>query len=146
MRLTPLLVSSLVPLLLATPALAQAGKAAADDDPYRWLEDVTAEKSLDWAKGRNAKSSGELTDEAFRIAEHARLGPLGSSDDMMGPDGYRTSILFQANLPELRNDPRFIRLCARLGLVQFWTARDCWSRSSNPAGRWPRATASGTCS
>jgi hypothetical protein len=67
-----------------------------------------------------------LTDEAFRIAEHARLGPLGGSDDMMGPDGYRTSILFQVNLPELRDDPRFIRLCARLGLVQFWTAADCW--------------------
>jgi len=45
----------------------------------------------------------------------------------MGPDGYRTSLLFQAGMPELRNDPRFARLCARLGLVEFWIA----------TGRWP---------
>ena len=45
----------------------------------------------------------------------------------MGPDGYRTSLLFQASMPELRNDPRFARLCARLGLVELWTA----------TGRWP---------
>jgi hypothetical protein len=32
-----------------------------------------------------------------------------------------------ADMPELRNDPRFVRLCARLGLVGFWMA----------TGRWP---------
>jgi len=51
---------------------------------------------------------------------------MGTDDDIMGPDGYRTSLLFQANMPELRNDPRFIRLCARLGLVEYWTATDKW--------------------
>jgi len=30
-------------------------------------------------------------------------------------------------MPELRNDRRFARLCARLGLVEFWLA----------SGRWP---------
>jgi hypothetical protein len=44
----------------------------------------------------------------------------------MGPDGYRTSLLFQAGMPELRNDPRFARLCARLGLVEFWIATAKW--------------------
>jgi hypothetical protein len=29
-------------------------------------------------------------------------------------------------MPELRNDPRFVRLCARLGLVEFWLAGDRW--------------------
>ena len=48
------------------------------------------------------------------------------SDDMMGPDGYRTSLLFQASMPELRNDLRFPRLCARLGLVEFWAATGKW--------------------
>jgi hypothetical protein len=46
--------------------------------------------------------------------------PAGTSDDIMGPDGYRTALLFQASMPELRNDLRFPRLCARLGLVEFW--------------------------
>jgi hypothetical protein len=29
-------------------------------------------------------------------------------------------------MPELRNDPRFVRLCARLGLVEFWLATGKW--------------------
>jgi len=67
-----------------------------------------------------------LVDEAFRAAERARLGPAGASTDIMGPDGYRTALLFQASMPELRNDPRFPRLCARLGLVEFWLASGQW--------------------
>ena len=67
-----------------------------------------------------------LVDEAYQAAESARLGPAGTSDDMMGPDGYRTSLLFQADMPEIRNDPRFPHLCARLGLVEFWTATGKW--------------------
>lgn len=67
-----------------------------------------------------------LVEEAYRAAETARLGPTGTSDDIMGPDGYRTSLMFQAGMPELRNDTRFARLCARLGLVEFWMATDKW--------------------
>jgi hypothetical protein len=44
----------------------------------------------------------------------------------MGPDGYRTAIMFQVNMPELRNDRRFPRLCARLGLVDLWLATERW--------------------
>lgn len=65
-------------------------------------------------------------DDAYRVAESARLGPMGTRDDVMGPDGYRTSLLFQAGMPELRSDPRFPRLCARLGLVEFWLATRKW--------------------
>jgi TolB-like protein len=67
-----------------------------------------------------------LGDEAYRAADGARLGPAGASTDIMGPDGYRTALLFQASMPELRNDPRFPRLCARLGLVAFWLASGQW--------------------
>ncbi len=67
-----------------------------------------------------------LVEEAYRSAEAAHLGPAGTADDIMGPDGYRTSLMFQAGMPELRNDPRFPRLCARLGLVEFWTGTGKW--------------------
>ena len=67
-----------------------------------------------------------LVDEAYGVADMARLGPNGKADDIMGPDGYRTALMFQASMPELRNDPRFVRLCARLGLVEFWLATDKW--------------------
>ena len=71
-----------------------------------------------------------LVDEAYAAADASWLGPVGSSADVMGPDGYRTSLLFQAGMPELRDDPRFPRLCARLGLVEFWTT----------TGKWPDCT------
>ena len=43
----------------------------------------------------------------------------------MDPDGYRTG-LFHAGMPELRSDPRFVRLCARLGLVECWLVTGTW--------------------
>jgi hypothetical protein len=67
-----------------------------------------------------------LVEEAYRTAETACLGPRGTEDDIMGPDGYRTGLLFHAGMPELRNDPRFVPLCARLGLVEFWLATGKW--------------------
>ena len=45
---------------------------------------------------------------------------------MMGPDGYRTGLLFWDGMPEIRKDPRFVTLCARLGLVEFWLATGKW--------------------
>jgi TolB-like protein len=67
-----------------------------------------------------------LVEDAYRATEVVRLGPAGGMEDILGPDGYRTAILFQSNMPELRNDRRFPRLCARLGLVDFWLATDKW--------------------
>ena len=67
-----------------------------------------------------------LVDDAYEAAGNARLGPMGTDDDLMGPDGYRPSLMFQAGMPELRNDPRFARLCARLGLVEYWLATGKW--------------------
>ena len=67
-----------------------------------------------------------LVDDAYAAAAAAQLGPAGRADDVMGPDAYRTSLMFQVNMPELRNDPRFVPLCARLGLVEFWLATGKW--------------------
>lgn len=44
----------------------------------------------------------------------------------MGPDAYRPSLMFQSGMPELRNDPRFPQLYARLGLVEFWETTGKW--------------------
>jgi TolB-like protein len=67
-----------------------------------------------------------LADDVYRVVESAHLGPRGTADDMIGPDGYRTGMLFWKGMPEIRNDPRFVRLCARLGLVEFWLATQKW--------------------
>jgi hypothetical protein len=90
-----------------------------------FLDHVAKTGGVDVARLVYAAHLG-LVDDAYRAADSARLGPAGTSDDIMGPDGYRTSLLFQASLPELRNDLRFPRLCARLGLVEFWMATGKW--------------------
>lgn len=53
----------LLAMLIAVPALAQTFPTAGgtpDEDPYRWLEDVGAERSLDWVRAHNAVSTREL--------------------------------------------------------------------------------------
>jgi len=107
----------------------------------RTKRDSSAQNIDDWRNGLDAQVSRTghidvsrlvysahlgLVEEAYRAAETAHLGPAGTGDDIMGPDGYRTSLMFQAGMPELRNDLRFPRLCARLGLVEFWTATGKW--------------------
>ncbi|MEZ5996553.1 MAG: winged helix-turn-helix domain-containing protein [Hyphomonadaceae bacterium] len=67
-----------------------------------------------------------LVDEAYRAAETCRLGPAHAASDIMGPDGYRTALAFQTDMPELRNDPRFPMLCARLGLAELWVKTNRW--------------------
>jgi TolB-like protein/class 3 adenylate cyclase len=86
---------------------------------------VTKSGSIDVSRLVYAAHLG-LVDEAYQAAESAGLGPTGTPHDIMGPDGYRPSLMFQAGMPELRNDRRFPRLCARLGLVELWLAKDKW--------------------
>jgi hypothetical protein len=65
-------------------------------------------------------------DEAYEIATKAKIGPAGDADDDMGVDAYRTYFLFHAGFPALRHDPRFVPLCARLGLVEYWITTQHW--------------------
>src|SRR5262245_42879305 len=43
-------------------ASAPAAPATAAADPWLWLEDLNADKSLDWVKQQNARSVHELAD------------------------------------------------------------------------------------
>src|SRR5262249_39841440 len=63
--------------------LFAAGAAYADEpeDRYRWLEDVTGEKALNWVKERNAVSTGELTKGPEFAALDERLLKILDSKD-----------------------------------------------------------------
>jgi TolB-like protein/class 3 adenylate cyclase/tetratricopeptide (TPR) repeat protein len=87
--------------------------------------DVAETGSVDVSRLVYAAHLG-LVDEAYAATETARLGPRGADADVMGPDAYRPALMFQAGMPELRNDTRFPGLCARLGLVEFWTTTEKW--------------------
>jgi hypothetical protein len=67
-----------------------------------------------------------FVDKTFEMIEHAKFGPSGGRGDIMGPNAYRTHLLFPAAYPELRADPRFAKMCARLGLVEYWLATQNW--------------------
>jgi TolB-like protein len=67
-----------------------------------------------------------LGEDVFRLAETARLGPRGAEGDVLGVDAYRTGMLFWEGMPEIRSDPRFVRLCARLGMVDWWLSSGNW--------------------
>ena len=59
----------------------ESENAAAAEDPYLWLEDVAGEKSLDWARARNAESSKEIeSDPGFAALETELKKILDSKD------------------------------------------------------------------
>jgi prolyl oligopeptidase len=72
------------------PPAEEAAGAEEPPDPYLWLEDVSGERSLDWARARNAESARvlvtpdevalekrilEILDSKQRIPEVQKLGP-----------------------------------------------------------------------
>ncbi len=67
-----------------------------------------------------------LVDLAYDLAGRVPLGPQGNNRDILGINAYQTELLFQAPYRALRDDPRFPTLCARVGLVEYWTATGGW--------------------
>lgn len=65
-------------------------------------------------------------DHAYDLLERVRIGLPKRSDAETGPSLYGTSPLFVDGMPEIREDPRFPRLAARLGLAQYWAQTDYW--------------------
>ncbi|MBU6165579.1 MAG: TIR domain-containing protein [Alphaproteobacteria bacterium] len=67
-----------------------------------------------------------FVEESFAMTDRCRFGPNGSPDDKLGLVAYRPGDLFYASFGQLRADPRFVKLCARLGLVEYWLATQKW--------------------
>ncbi len=68
----------------------------------------------------------DFVDEAYTLLDRAKLGPSGGPKDALGINAYRTHLLFPAAYTKLRADPRFVKLCARLGLVEYWLTTQNW--------------------
>jgi prolyl oligopeptidase len=80
--------AAIVGLLFMTIGVARADaqQAAAPDDPYIWLEDVSGQRSMDWVNSHNAKTQSVLEkdpryqqyyDEALAIAQAKDRIPVG---------------------------------------------------------------------
>ena len=110
----PLFVSSLITLAGACATVSSPGThssaSPATEDPFMWLEDVTAESSLVWARAHNAKSKSELVDGEFRALE-TRLKAILDSEE---------------KIPSVR----------KIG-GQYY---NLWQDARNPRGLWRRTT------
>ena len=67
-----------------------------------------------------------LAKETYDLLEGAKLGPSNGPADSMGMSAYRTLMMFSVAFAPLRADPRFVTLCARLGLVDYWLTTGVW--------------------
>src|SRR5690606_25199143 len=54
------LIASAILALALPAAIAQQKDSSIVVDPYLWLEDVTGDKALDWARAQNARTDAEL--------------------------------------------------------------------------------------
>ena len=61
-----------------------------------------------------------FSDEALSVSLKANFPPYGSTGTAW------TFLLFNDRFPEFRKDPRFVALCARLGLIDYWAATHQW--------------------
>jgi hypothetical protein len=68
-----------------------------------------------------------LQDEAFDLIAQSDYGHLWVEDGL-GHDmaGVIPGIIFGVANQSMRRDPRFVGLCAKLGLCAYWAATDNW--------------------
>jgi prolyl oligopeptidase len=101
-------------LAMSTAASSTAGEAdktsPAPEDRFLWLEDVTGEKSLDWARARNAESATVLVTPEEAALEKRLLDILDSKE----------------RIPDVN----------KLGPYYY----NFWRDAKNPRGIWRRTT------
>jgi prolyl oligopeptidase len=115
-----LLGAALVGLCLSGLARAQTG--AATPDPYRWLEDVSADKSLAWVRQHNAVSQKEIEGRPQFGAIHARLKTVLNSRERIPYVSRQGEFLYN-----FWRDAEHVRgLWRRTTLAQFALPEPAW--------------------
>jgi prolyl oligopeptidase len=75
-----------VAALLALPAAAHAQAAT---DPFQWLEDIDAPKSMAWVEGQNAKSGKRLEGDPRYATFHAEARAIFTAKDRIPTPHFR---------------------------------------------------------
>jgi TolB-like protein len=117
--------------------------------PLLMLVRATGERLRNWSDGEAAASLEEMrrdiretgaagltlagilcsrghTDEVYRILEDASFAHLFEPGGNLPPGEMGLNVLFTPLSRFMRRDPRFVRLCAKLGLCAFWEATGEW--------------------
>lgn len=77
----PSRVAALAAVLMMSGGSAMADKSPEPADPYRWLEDVSGEKSLAWVKDHNSIAEKELQANASYASLNDRIKTIINSRD-----------------------------------------------------------------
>jgi len=73
--------------LLALPVAAYA--QAAPDDPFQWLEDIDAPRSMTWVEGQNVKSAKRLEADPRYATFHAEARAIFTAQDRIPTPHFR---------------------------------------------------------
>lgn len=65
-------------------------------------------------------------DEIYDLIEQARFDHLFKPGGRLLPGEVSTNTIFYSSAEALRQDPRFVRFCARLGLCDYWVETERW--------------------
>jgi prolyl oligopeptidase len=76
-----------VAALLALPVAAHAQAAAAD--PFQWLEDIDAPRSMAWVEGQNARSAKRLESDPRYATFHAEARAIFTAEDRIPMPHFR---------------------------------------------------------
>ncbi|MFC3067730.1 winged helix-turn-helix domain-containing protein [Phenylobacterium soli] len=67
-----------------------------------------------------------LAGPIYDILEDASFDHLYHSEGLLTSGETALNVLFTASYEAMRADPRFVRLCVKLGLAEYWAASDHW--------------------
>ncbi len=67
-----------------------------------------------------------LVDEIYDAVDGLSFAHLFAPDGMLERGDYGLHNLFNGIYPALRRDPRFVTLCAKLGLCDYWVKTERW--------------------
>uniref|UniRef100_UPI0035C9DE24 prolyl oligopeptidase family serine peptidase n=1 Tax=uncultured Sphingomonas sp. TaxID=158754 RepID=UPI0035C9DE24 len=110
-------------MTLAAPALGQATSAAAGDDPYLWLEDVSSARSMAWVDARNAASTKRLEADPRYAALYAEALAIASAKDRIPVPSFTHGEIYN-----FWQDPDHLRgILRKTTLASYRTAAPQWT-------------------
>lgn len=92
----------------------------------RRLASIVALDVAGYSARTEADEDGTVADVARHAIAAKAVFASPQGDEALGRDANPTRNLFVVPYPEFRSDPRFVQLCARLGLVEYWMTTQHW--------------------
>jgi tetratricopeptide (TPR) repeat protein len=144
---TPLVRSALLGDWKAAQPLLEAARASTDENMRMSLTAVAllqdkpeeARAKLRKLAERQLEATGSVElrvifytyavgfpEDAFEILHRASFDHLRATDGRGADTIFLPGLIFSVVNAPMRRDPRFVDLCAKLGLCEYWTETDSW--------------------